>query len=75
METSLFLSSFTIIDTYEDCPVDCDLIVWDGCDFSIEYVSYCSDTGSYYPANGFSFIAFYELPCQDEAVAALGEGE
>ena len=63
------IKDFTAIDTYEDCPCDVDLIVWTGDSFDVTYVDMCADTGTYYPANGVEFIAYYELPNHDTAMS------
>jgi hypothetical protein len=44
-----------IIDSPEDIEsnyVGVDILVWDGCDWHIDYVDFCPDTGTYYMANG-----------------------
>lgn len=64
----LEVSDFIKIDTYEDCPVGEELLVWTGDAFEVEYMEYDSDTGCCYPANGVEFVAYfkYELPkCYD----------
>lgn len=66
---------FTIISTYEDCPIDEEILVWDGCDFRVSHVEYDSDTGACYAANGYEFIAYCELPSQEDAQITLGEAE
>ena len=58
------LDSMTKIDTYEDCPVGEMLLVWDGCNFDVEYVDVCAETGCYYPANNIVFEYYFELPDQ-----------
>ena len=68
----LDLSMFIKVTSYEDCTVDVDLLVWDGCDCSTDHVTVDGDTGFHYPQN--DFIAYIELPSQDEAQEILGEG-
>ena len=70
-----FFTLFTKIETYEDCPIGADMLCWDGCDYFTEYVDVNVDTGGCYPANGRDFIAFIELPCQDESMDVLGGGD
>lgn len=53
------------IKTYEDCPIDEELLVWTGDSFAIEMVSMDCDTGNYYPSNGVEFVAYAELPDRD----------
>jgi hypothetical protein len=77
MKTSneIFLSMFTDIDSAEDCPYGTDLLLWDGCDFNIDYVDVDVDTGTSYFANGSQAIAYLELPQQELTAALLGDGE
>ena len=70
-----FLELFTKIDSAEDCPLGVDLLLWDGCDFSIDYADVEPDTGCYYFANGTEGIAYFEIPSQVECALALGDGE
>ena len=70
-----FFKIFTKIDSYEDCPVGVNLLVWDGCDYHFDYVDVDVDTGVHYAANGTEFCAYYELPDQSESIENLGSGE
>lgn len=70
-----FLALFEEVDCYESCPCGVDLLVWDGASFGIEHVDMDTDTGNFYPANGFDFIAYIELPDQSISEALLGDGE
>ena len=67
------LGRFIAVTTYEDCPVDEEILTWDGCDFRVSHIEYDSDTGTYYAANGYEFIAYCELPCQEDAQRELGD--
>lgn len=58
------LNMMTKIETYEDCPVGENLLVWDGCSFDIELVDVCPEEGYYYPVNNIEFSYFFELPDQ-----------
>lgn len=69
------LSLFIKVESYEDCPIDTDLLCWDGCEFYVDYVTKGIETGNCYPANMGDFISYIELPCQDEASLILGNGE
>ncbi len=71
----IFLAMFESIEAAEDCPVGTELLLWDGCDFHIDYVETDVDTGCCYFANGGSGIAYIELPDQPRAMAILGDGE
>ncbi|WAX23108.1 hypothetical protein pA_gene0067 [Vibrio phage 13VT501A] len=70
-----WLSMFEKIESAEDCPCGIDLVVWDGCDFHIDYVDIDADTGAFYFANGTEGIAFFELPKKDSAALHLGDGK
>tara|TARA_R110002012_G_scaffold53940_1_gene138243 strand:+ start:435 stop:662 length:228 start_codon:yes stop_codon:yes gene_type:complete len=71
----LTLEDFESVDgNYENCPVDCDLMVWTGDSFTTEYVTMESEHGTYYPANGVEFTHYVVLPCTDKAQYYLGEG-
>lgn len=49
------------IDTPEDVDCDTEVLLWDGCEWSIDYVDVDVDTGVYYFANGASEITHYSL--------------
>ncbi|MGI4991016.1 hypothetical protein ACRXCV_00170 (plasmid) [Halobacteriovorax sp. GFR7] len=74
-----FMDNFTTIDSLEESPVGCELLVWDGCDFRITNVDIDVETGGNYDTNypnvALPFIAYYVLPSQDDAVDYLGSGE
>lgn len=53
---------FTSIETYEDCPIETELLVWTGDSFEVEHVALDGDSGTYYPANGIEFSLYIELP-------------
>jgi len=68
------------IETMEDAPCGVNLLVWDGCDFRITYVDIDPDTGSFYDANypdsgDDAFIAYAELPCNEDMEIELEAGE
>ena len=67
------LKDFIAIETYEDCPVDEELLVWTGDSFDIEYVDFCCEEGVNYPANGVEFTHYQELPSQDVAMKYFEE--
>lgn len=74
-----FLDLFIEVGNLEECPSGVDLLVWDGCDFSITYVTMDEDSGCYYDASAPEepqpFIAYMVLPKQDKASEVLGDGE
>ncbi|TOJ96080.1 hypothetical protein [Vibrio parahaemolyticus] len=39
-----------------------EILVWDGCDWSIDYVDCCPETGAYYMANNTDVEAYLPLP-------------
>ena len=49
------------IDSAEDVDCDTEVLLFDGCDWSIDYVDVCVDTGVHYFANGASGITHYQL--------------
>jgi len=36
----------------EDIQTDAEVLVYDGCDYHIDYVDVCADSGIFYMANG-----------------------
>ena len=47
------MSDWIEIDTPEDIsPKGVEVLVWDGCDYAIDFVEVCVDTGTFYMANG-----------------------
>lgn len=61
------------ITTYEDCPVDQNLLVWTGDSFEVEYVEHEAEFGTYYPANGVEFTHFMLLPDDETCWKELGD--
>ena len=49
------------IENIEDIPLGKDVLVYDGCDFSIDYVDVCTDSGRSYWANGSEATHYAEL--------------
>ena len=70
----IFLGMFEKASTAEDCPVGVELLVWDGCDFHLDYVEICGDTGGKYFANKTSPVSYIQLPDGVEAFKYLGDG-
>ena len=50
---------FQEMDTAEDIECGRDVMLFDGFDYSIDYVDIDADTGAYYFANGASHITHY----------------
>ena len=77
MKTSkqVFLAMFEEISSAEDCPGGIELLVWDGCEFHIDWVDTCADTGVDFFSNGTEGIAYIELPDSVLSEAILGSNE
>jgi len=50
------------IDSPEDIQYFSEILIFDGCDFHIDYVEVDSETGNHYMANNTSPISWMHLP-------------
>lgn len=51
------------VDSPEDIHIKGeDILCWDGCDWSIDYVDTCPDTGTDFMANNTEVMAYMPLP-------------
>ena len=71
----IFLSMFEKIESTEDLPTGINILIWDGCDFHLDYVDTDVDTGVNYMANNTEPLAYIALPYDAHAEAILGNGE
>ena len=55
------MNNWIEIDSAEDVDCDVEVLLWDGCDHSIDYVETDIDTGVAYFANGAKEITHYKL--------------
>lgn len=56
------MSDWIEIDTPEDIdPKGEEVLVWDGCDYHIDFVEVCADMGTFYMANGTEPTHYKEL--------------
>lgn len=60
MESKLKQDGWIEIDSAEDVDSDTEVLLWDGCDHSIDYVDVCAETGRCYFANGSTDITHYK---------------
>lgn len=57
-----FRSSLIKIDSPEDInPKSDDLLIWDGCQYHIDYVDFCPERGVQFMANGTEPVSYMEL--------------
>lgn len=79
MKSEELFKLFTKVDSLEDCPCGRYLLVWDGCEYRTTYVDIDVDTGCNfdpnYPDVKLPFVAYIELPTQDESMKFLGDVE
>ena len=63
MKDFKFETQVIFVDSPEDIHIKGqEILVWDGCDWSIDYVECCVDSGVDYMANGTEVVAYAELP-------------
>lgn len=55
------MSNWIEIDSPEDVDCDTEVLLFDGCDWSIDYVDTNIETGVFYFANGATGITHYKL--------------
>lgn len=41
----IFLGMFKAIESPEDCPVGVELLIWDGCNYHLDYVEHDPELG------------------------------
>lgn len=56
------------IDSAEDVQTSDEILLWDGCDYHIDYAEYCPESGMWYFANLTSGATHYKL-----LISPLGE--
>ncbi len=54
--------SWISVNTPEDIPVRKEVLCFDGCDISIDFVEACTKTGCFYMANGTDITHYQPLP-------------
>lgn len=57
----MIMSEWIEIDTPEDVDCDTEVLLWDGCDYHIDYVDVDIDTGVVFFANGPKEATHYKL--------------
>lgn len=73
---SKFFELFEKVESWDDLPVGTNLIIWDGCGYQIACFDIDVDFGQVYSPDGLDMpLAYFELPCCDESMDVLGDGE
>ena len=45
------MGNWISISSLEEIPAYDEILVWDGCDYHIDYIDVCAETGTYFMAN------------------------